>query len=645
MSDRPSDFVTDLDNVEFDDLFLLARAEIPRYAADWTDHNVHDPGMTLVDLLAWIVDQQIFRIGFVGSRHRRAFAALLGQKPEGAQPARGIVWPSVGLSEGRLVQQGAPVACVARPTLPFALERQLYLTGATLSGAQVTVNDRLVPASEADLDSVCWTLDGSRHQNPTALTLQFSGQLGSTVGTAPLSLGFDVIPHPEPAITPKEPAWGPVRYEYRDGTEEEWTELTVAFDSTAGLATSGLVVVDVPEAPTGTTGAELRLRLDDGFFPVPPQIRAVTINALPVVQLEQVAPAPFSERGTGQPDQSVELVTDDLVAPPSRSDEKLLDIEVDGEHWLQVDDLEESGPGDRHYAVNGDRLVFGNGLNGRCPPPGAVIEQHSPLARTTGAEGNLRSGLTWRLPALQRGAEDFGVNRHAFTGGHGVSTAAELVAKARAAAIDRKAMVTDNDVTRAALNLPGMAVGRAEVLSRFDPRMPGRTVDGVRTLIVVPHGFAPGTASVPQTYIDEVATRLGHRRLVGERLVVQGPTVVRVSVQVEATTEPWADSAAVTAAIEAAVRNRLTAIGVGDVEPWPLGRQLTVSEILSITANVHGVATVTSVRISAIGAEMGEHPVAVPRDGVVVVGAEDVRVHALSDTTSGSSFPGSRGWD
>ncbi|WP_461189955.1 baseplate J/gp47 family protein [Arthrobacter sp. Z4-13] len=640
MSDAGSEFVTNLDSMEFDDLVLLARAEIPRYAADWTDHNLHDPGMTMIDLLAWIVDQQIFRVGSVGSRHRRAFAALLGQKPEGAQPARGVVWPSEGLSEGRVVQQGAPVVCVTRPTLPFALERQLFLTAAVLRGAHVTVDGRHVPASDSDFDAVSWTLGGHRHQSLTALTLQFSGALGTSEGEAPMSLGFDVVPHPGPAITSEEPAWGPVRFEYRDSGTEEWTDLPVEFDSTAGLATSGFVVVRAPEAPAGTARAELRLRMDDGFFPIPPHIRAVTINALPVVQLEQVPPASFPQPGTGQPDQILELVTDDLVPPLSRPDGPLLEIKVDGERWLRVDDFDKSRPDNLHFVVNEDRLVFGNGLNGRCPRLRAEIE-HSELARTSCAAGNLRAGLTWRLPALEGVAGDFGANRHAFADGRGVSTASELVAKARAAATRRKAMVTNDDVTRVAQGLPGMAVGRAEVLSRFDPRMPVGSVDGVRTLIVVPHGFPTGAGSVPQTYIDEVARRLGHRRLVGERLVVQGPAIVRVSVQIEVTTEPWADAPTVTAAIEAAVRKRLTATRIDDdVEPWPLGRDLTVSDILSLSANVNGVATVGSVRISEVGADLGKHPVAVPRDGVVVVGAEDLLVDAMSGTTVGSSVPG-----
>ena len=62
--------VPNLDSIAFDALVEEGRALIPRYAPDWTDHNLHDPGITLLDLLAWIVDQQVYRIGAVGDSFR-----------------------------------------------------------------------------------------------------------------------------------------------------------------------------------------------------------------------------------------------------------------------------------------------------------------------------------------------------------------------------------------------------------------------------------------------------------------------------------------------------------------------------------------------------------------------------------------------
>src|SRR4051812_22756879 len=83
-----------LDDIAFDALVDEGRALIPRFAPDWTDHNLHDPGITLLDLLAWIVDQQVYRIGTVGDAHLRAFAALLGVPPLPAHPAHGLLWPN-----------------------------------------------------------------------------------------------------------------------------------------------------------------------------------------------------------------------------------------------------------------------------------------------------------------------------------------------------------------------------------------------------------------------------------------------------------------------------------------------------------------------------------------------------------------------
>jgi hypothetical protein len=682
MSEHPRDFVTNLDTIEFEDLVLLARAEIPRFAGHWTDHNFHDPGMTLIDLLAWIVDQQIYRIGHVGGRHLRAFAALLGQQAERIQPARGLIWPAQRLGEGRLLELGTPVVCPARPSLPFLLERRLYLTSAPLLGAETNLEDGPIAAPVSDLNDVSWTLDDARHQRATALTLRFGGPLVTSRKEVPLSVGVEVDPPPGPAPGADDPPWGPVRYQYRivPGADDEWTELRVEHDGTSGLGISGVVVLRVPPAPAGTVVSELRLSFDNGFFPVPPRLRTIGVNVLPVVQAEDLPAAPFTERGTGQPDQMVQLDSGDLTTSLARTHGKVrvsevpLDVRVGGETWQAVEDLAESGPDDLHYVVATDHLLFGNGLNGRRPPLGAQIE-HTGLTRTRGAEGNLRPGLSWRLPALDELVGNYGTNRHALASGRAATSATELVARARQAATHRQALLTDDDVARAARELPGMAVGRAEVIPRFDPRLPGHRVEGVRTLIVVPHGFAPtvgdaasdgegASIGVAQAYLDEVAAGLAPRRVLGERLVVQGPSLVTVEIQIVITTEPWADSGRVTAAVETALSHRLAAVrdpaAADDVAPWPLGRDLSVSEVRSIAVGVDGVATVPSVRVAERGvpargnensqtstaeANGQECSVVVPPDGVVVAGPQSIRIQVSTGGSPERDGSAARGWN
>jgi hypothetical protein len=77
-----------LDTRRWQDLVDEARALIPRYAPAWTDHNAHDPGVTLIELVAWLVEQQIYRVNRIPDRHRRKFLALAGFFQRPPAPAR-----------------------------------------------------------------------------------------------------------------------------------------------------------------------------------------------------------------------------------------------------------------------------------------------------------------------------------------------------------------------------------------------------------------------------------------------------------------------------------------------------------------------------------------------------------------------------
>ena len=80
----------DLDTRRWDDLVEEARSLIPRLAPGWTDHNLHDPGVTLLELLAYVVEQDIYRVNRVPERHRRKFLRLAGFAPAPPRAASGV---------------------------------------------------------------------------------------------------------------------------------------------------------------------------------------------------------------------------------------------------------------------------------------------------------------------------------------------------------------------------------------------------------------------------------------------------------------------------------------------------------------------------------------------------------------------------
>ncbi|HKJ66391.1 MAG TPA: putative baseplate assembly protein, partial [bacterium] len=80
--------VQNLDNQTFSELFEEARKLIPRYAPEWTDHNLSDPGITLIDLFAWLAEMQLYYLNRVTDEHYLKFLKLLGEAPVPARSAR-----------------------------------------------------------------------------------------------------------------------------------------------------------------------------------------------------------------------------------------------------------------------------------------------------------------------------------------------------------------------------------------------------------------------------------------------------------------------------------------------------------------------------------------------------------------------------
>src|SRR3989442_231040 len=77
----------------FSDLIKIGRARLPSLAPEWTDHNAHDPGITLMELLAWVGEAQLYSLSRLRRDERVSYAALLGIAPSGRRASTGLIWP------------------------------------------------------------------------------------------------------------------------------------------------------------------------------------------------------------------------------------------------------------------------------------------------------------------------------------------------------------------------------------------------------------------------------------------------------------------------------------------------------------------------------------------------------------------------
>lgn len=80
--------IPNLDDRKFQDLVDEMKRRIPLYCPEWTDHNVSDPGVTLIELFAWAIEQLIYRANQIPEFHYLAFLKFLGVKLPEPTPAR-----------------------------------------------------------------------------------------------------------------------------------------------------------------------------------------------------------------------------------------------------------------------------------------------------------------------------------------------------------------------------------------------------------------------------------------------------------------------------------------------------------------------------------------------------------------------------
>lgn len=80
-----------LDDITFEELVKEAKSLIPVYTSEWTNHNPSDPGITLVELFAWLCEMIIYRIDQIPEKNYLRFLNLLGiQLAESEELASGI---------------------------------------------------------------------------------------------------------------------------------------------------------------------------------------------------------------------------------------------------------------------------------------------------------------------------------------------------------------------------------------------------------------------------------------------------------------------------------------------------------------------------------------------------------------------------
>ena len=149
--------VPNLDDRRFQDLVDDAKRLVQQRSPEWTDHNVSDPGVTLIELFAWMTDQLLYRLNRVPDRHYVKFLELLGVRlfPPIAARAAVTFWLTAPQPETVRIAAGTQVATVrteADAAIVFATLDELAIVPCALARPGSIVDGRQFRDSSAALD-------------------------------------------------------------------------------------------------------------------------------------------------------------------------------------------------------------------------------------------------------------------------------------------------------------------------------------------------------------------------------------------------------------------------------------------------------------------------------------------------------------
>src|SRR6202051_709670 len=109
-----------LDDRHFQDIVDQAKLLIPHYTQEWTDHNVSDPGVALIELFAWMTDLLLYRVNQVPDKVYIKFLDLIGIRVDPPRAAGAPVnfYLSAPQLTNVVIPEGTEVATVRTDTSP-----------------------------------------------------------------------------------------------------------------------------------------------------------------------------------------------------------------------------------------------------------------------------------------------------------------------------------------------------------------------------------------------------------------------------------------------------------------------------------------------------------------------------------------------
>jgi hypothetical protein len=652
-----------LDDRGFDQLVEEARNTLPLNAPSWTDHNASDPGITLLELFAYLTEIGLYRLDRVSPAQYRAFLRLLGFPVRTAQVAQTVLVfqqaatdvislpprSQVGSTDGHVVFQTTAALDVVRATVTSVLTSAAgELSDRTTANAAIDRPFAPLGDQPAPGDALYLGFDRALGPEGTLVRLYSFGEDAARDGETWRALAAEAHRMrrdvrrtcPPSALRSIGRYWqhysARLAWEYYD-VSGQWLPLPQAKDRTRALSISGPVHFRLPKpaahAAGGVAGNNnayfIRGRLLSGGYDCAPTIRSLRINAVGARHAADV-PAEAITTNVRRANQAYHLTHAPVVPRSTRVDVTL----TDGTHelWTEAADWDRTGPFDRQYVLEAETgtLRFGDGRHGRVMADRNAIASIAVNYRIGGGvAGNVIAGTLTKTLATGASAAAAPSQPVAAHGGAAAETLMAAEGRAVRGLAEARCAVTLADLERLALSVPAAPVARAHAIAGFHPALSCLPAAGCVTVVIVP-ACVDRQRDPSAELCSEVTRYLDRRRPLTCELHVVGPQYTTVSVSARLHLTAGTPAASTIDAARAALKRFFHPLSGGSANNgWPVGRGVYRSEVLALLASLSGVSYVTNLSLQqddGIKADCGN--VDVCAHGLVVSGTHDITVDA-----------------
>ncbi|AVH62299.1 putative baseplate assembly protein [Nostoc sp. 'Peltigera membranacea cyanobiont' N6] len=380
---------SNLDDRAFDDLVEECIMRIPRYCPEWTDHNLSDPGITLIELFAWLTDQMLLRFNQVPRKNYVAFLELLGIRLQPPAPARTELtfYLSAALPEAYTIPAGLEASTIRTETteaITFSTDAALIIGNPRIQHFLTAQTTEDIPQSLRERVTTSWTRQSNgfwtgneqpifeeepQPGNCFYLAINSDDPLDANV----LEIIFQGAAATPAGINPNQP---PRKWEAWDGENWQAVLLQESDDKTRGFSFYEMA----QQGGNPSQGAEVRLHLpqvwpvanftsyrgrwlrcsfiskeNESGYNRPPRIIGLAARSIGGTVRASHSTLILDERlgiSDGTPGQSFQLQTAPILE--RRENEYILVTPSGGlpQQWTEVRDFADSGPHNFHYTID-----------------------------------------------------------------------------------------------------------------------------------------------------------------------------------------------------------------------------------------------------------------------------------------------------